>query len=153
MEDLQLFPMWKQAVIDFVSGNPKPGDIITEEWKNSHFGIYPPPFGTADVFKEYNLKMLAAFDSFQAALLEEYQIHLKSDRKGGHIVLAPNEQTRIAVEDCNTGIKKALKKSKVKLDNVATEALSSDERKEHTDAQVRMSMLAAMHKKVKRLLL
>ena len=153
MEELQQYPSWKQAVTDFVAGNPKPGDVITEGWKHIHFGIRPPAYADSETWKAYQLRMLNAFNSFQATLLEDHQVHLKSDRCGGHTVLAPQEQTRSAMEGYNAGIKKALKKSHTKLENVAVSELTSDERKEHTDAQVRLSMVGSMFKKVKRLAL
>jgi len=153
MEELKQYPLWKQAVEDFISGNPQPGDVITEEWKHRHFGITPPTYGSAVVWKDYQLKMLSAFDSFANTLTEDFQLHLRSDRRGGHVVLAPAEQTRTALDDCNAGIKRALRKSKFKLENVAVSALTTEERKEHTDAQVRLAMSATMFKKVKRLAL
>lgn len=151
--DLQMYPQWLEAAKAFARSNPQPGQVITEQWKHKNFGIKPPSYGDAETWKSYQLSMLSSFSNFAAYLLAEHQIHLASDRQGGHRVLAPKEQTTAAIEDCNTGIKKALKKGRMRLENVAVYDLTADERKEHTDSVVRLSMAATMFKKVRRIAL
>lgn len=150
-EELKQYPLWKEAVNKFLAMNPQPGTVLTEKWKQENFGIHLPKNATLDDLKEYQFSMLSSFDNFRQTLLEEHQIHLKANKAGSHIMLAPREQAGAALKDFNTDIKRAVVKSKRRIENVAVEQLTNEERKEVTDAQVRVAMAASMFKQVKKL--
>lgn len=151
MEEVRQYPLWKEAVKTFLLANFQPGHVITEKWKREHFGITPPKTGTMEQLSEYQLKLLSAWENFSRTLLEEHQIHFRANGARSHIVLAPREQAGVAMSDCNREIKRTLKKAKLRTENIALELLTNDERREVTDAQVRIAMQASMFKQVKRL--
>jgi hypothetical protein len=151
MADVTLYPIWKEAVNTFIGTVPQPGDIITEEWRCLHFGIKKPTTGTAESFTKYDLEMLSAFDSFRRELLEQHLIHLKSIGKGQHVVLAAKDQTTEAWQKGLAGVKSSIQKMHSELTHVDHTQLSSEERKENTDKQAKLSFLSTMVRKAKRL--
>lgn len=148
-EKLKQFPLWKEAVTVFLATNPKPGDIISAEWKQENFGITKPDTGTVEQVQEYQLKLLATTDAFRTVLLEQYQIHLKPCGKGAHIVIPPHEQTQEAWGNGVNDIKRAFRKMGTALINVDVAQLTQDQRKDNTDAQVRMAMMTGMFKRAR----
>lgn len=148
--DTDKIARWRTAVDDFLATNPKPGDIITEEWKQEHFGLPRPRLGTLEAVRSYQLKMLTAFDCFSKELLTEHQIHLKSGGRGAHIVIPPENQTKEAWNDGVNEISRSLRKAKLRLEHVDLGGLDTDHRKENTDAKTRLAMISSMFRKVKK---
>ena len=148
-QELKKYPLWKEAVSEFISTNPQPGTIISESWKQENFGITKPEMGTFKVMQEYQLKMLTATESFKAVLLEQYQIHIKSIGNGAHVVIPPAEQTREAWGNGVNDVRRVLRKMGNALVNVDIAQLTQDQRKENTDAQVRLAMMTGMFKRAR----
>lgn len=151
MEELSLYPLWKQSVKIFLESMSSPGTIITEEWRCEHFGIKKPAYGTPDEFKDYQFKMLAAFEGFRRELLENHMIHLKAAGGGNYVVLPPGEQTKEAWGSGVKEINRCVSKMHVSLTHIDHSQLTADERRENTDAQAKLSFMAQMIKRAKRL--
>jgi phage terminase small subunit len=134
----------------FLATSPNPGDIITEEWKQNNFGINCPETGTLADMQQYQLKMLSAMDNFKSILLEHYQIHLKAIGQGSHVVLPPEEQTQEAWTNGVNDIKRAFRKMGTALVNVDVTQITNEQRKENTDAQVRLAMMTGMFKRARK---
>ena len=144
-------PTVEKAVLDFISGKPEPGNIVTEAWKRKNFGVHCPEQGTLAQMNTYNLAMLSAFKRFEDILLKEHKIHLRPYGRGSHIMIHPTEQTRDAWESGVVEIGRTVGKMRKRLTNVAVEVLSQEKRKENTDAQTRLAQMSSMFRKSKSL--
>lgn len=151
MEEVGLYPKWREAVKSFIQSSPMPGDIITEEWRCEQFGITKPSSGKFEDFQRYQFDMLNAMQGFTRELLENHMVHLKSIGGGKYVVLAAKEQTSEAWSSGVKDIGKAMVKMATQLSHVDHSVLSVEERKENTDAQARLSFMASMVKRARRL--
>lgn len=151
MEEVSLYPKWREAVKSFVQSNPQPGDILTEEWRCEQFGLTKPSSGKYEEFQRYQFDMLNAMQGFSKELLENHMIHLKSIGGGKYLVLAPKEQTSEAWRSGVNDIGRAMSKMANALTHVDHSLLSGEERKENTDAVAKLSFMASMVKRARRL--
>lgn len=135
-----LFPEWKQAVIDSVVAFDY-GDIITLDWLQKRFDLYPPERGTARDFNEYQFRFLSAIDSFREALLVDYKRYLKNVRGVGYLVVAVEDHTGVVWDEFKNRIYKAISKANSTLLNVNIEKLSVAGR---ADNCVKLATLAAL---------
>lgn len=149
MENSAASPPRLSAVDEFLAGNPQPGALITEAWKLEHFGI-KKPISVEDVSR-YQLELLSAFSVFSTTLLVEHQIYLKAAGKGAHVVVSPSEQTEDAMGKRTREMGRSINSLRVELLNVNVGALTQEQRKENSDAQVKAAMIATMFRKAKRL--
>jgi len=146
MDEVTLYPQWKQAVLDFIESGFEPGVVITHEWLHAHFGMREPK--TVEEYKKQELEFLNAFVSFKDELLNDYQIALRSVRGEGYTIVPPREQTKAALDSGRKEIRKALKKTGSWLINIRHDCLTDNERKENTDA---IAKLAQMKTTIRRL--
>ena len=135
-----IYPDHKQAVIDILSDGAEPGKLITHEWLDKHLRLDPNA-------SDYPFKRMSGVEAFKTQLLIEHKIHLQSVRGKGYMVIAPENQTRSAIEDAMAGIGKSIQRGVLRLTNVDAERLTDDGRKENTDALSRLAALGGMAKK------
>lgn len=146
MEGITLFPIWRQAVADFLAENFEPGAIIKKKWLEEHFDIQPI-IGkmTAAQFQERQFKWLASMESFRSCLLEEHQILLHSVYGEGYRVVPPHEQTEHSAERFEKEATKAYARAATAMKNVQVDKLTDEQRRHNTDAIAKLSMLRGMH--------
>jgi hypothetical protein len=135
-----LFPEWKQAVIESVVVFDY-GDVITLDWLQEKFDLYPPERGTARDFNEYQFRFLSAIDSFREALLVDHKRYLKNVRGLGYLVVAVEDHTGVVWDEFKNRIYKAISKANSTLSNVNLEKLSVAGR---ADNCVKLATLAAL---------
>lgn len=140
MNEITLYPEWKQAVHDAVEEFDY-GDTISHEWLHAHFDIKMLERGTAMEFREVQFKFLAYTEAFKAALLENHKMLLKSSRGIGYLVVLPEDQTGIAIKACRQRIMKELSRANGALVNIQLEMLSAEARRENSN---RLAQLAAI---------
>jgi hypothetical protein len=149
MDNISLYPLWKQALQEFIASGPQSGNIIDEAWKIKHFGIKIPT--CVDDVARYQLDMLAAFSAFSSALLTEYQIYLRPAGKGSHVVVPPAEQTDDAWNKRVKEISRSMNSLRVELFHVNVGELTDEQRRGNSDKQSKAAMMTAMFRKTKRL--
>ena len=135
-----IYPDHKQAVADLLHEGAEPGKLISHEWIDQHLRLDPNA-------KDYPFKRMSGVEAFKTQLLVEHKIHLQSVRGKGYMIVAPENQTRVAIEDAMAGIGKSIQRGVFRLTNVDAERLSDDGRKENTDALSRLAALGGMAKK------
>lgn len=135
-----LYPDHRQAVADLISEGVEPGRIVTHEWLDQHLRLDRK-------LKDYPFKRLSGVEAFKTQLLVENKIHLQTIRGKGYVIVAPEDQTKVAVEDAMNGIGKSIQKGVLRLTNVDAERLSDDGRKENADALSRLAALGGMAKR------
>lgn len=152
MSKLARYPLWRQAVQDFIAEFAY-GDIVGHDWLEAHFGM--PGLSeneqlTADQFRERQFEWLANVEAFKVELLRDHQICLQSIRGKGYRWVPPNEQTDLAVADFHRGAKKIFSSVGQKLRHLRASELTDGERKTNVDAVAKLSALQGMARKALR---
>lgn len=81
MENVTLYPQWRQAVQDFVNSSFKPGDVVTHAWLEMAFGMDAVDADaqlSAAAFQQRQFEWLRNVDALKQELLTRYQILLVS---------------------------------------------------------------------------
>lgn len=133
-----------EAVDDFFAEGFKDGDLISHDWLRMTLAINDAAVA-ANAFV-----IVERLEAFKTVLLDGHQIALQNVRGRGYRVIPPHEQARYAAEEAAKYMAKGLKKADSLLTNTRHAALTEDEKKRHTDTQVRISALGGMISKGKR---
>lgn len=152
MSDMQKFPIWKQAVEDFLA-EFKYGDMVTHAWMEQRFGM--PSLGqtqrlTPEQFRERQFEWLANVEAFKAALLKDHQVCLQSVRGEGYRWVPPHEQTSVALKEFEHNARKVFRTTGGKLRNVRHLELTDEQRRSNMDAIAKVSALSGMTNKALR---
>lgn len=141
MNDIKLHPEWKQAVVDFLATNPRPGDIVTREQLEAWFGMKRPREGRWETIKAYELKFLQRFDRWHDELMRKHQIQLgkKSREDDGWKVLHPAEVAGYTRKASDREILKSLSKQRLRLACTDLSSLTPKQLREHAETTVRAS--------------
>jgi hypothetical protein len=147
MDEITVFPEWKQAVRDFLAAGFKEGDIVSKEWLERHFDMEPVGQRmTADEFQARQFAWLRNTDAFRTALLEQHQIALQTVAGDGYRIVPPHEQTALAQQKFEREATKAFRRAALTLKNLRTDQLTDEQRRENTDAIAKLSMLRGMQR-------
>lgn len=149
MSDVTRYPLWRQAVQDFIT-EFKYGDIVGHDWLESRFGMPGLDDGqhlTAEQFRERQFEWLASVEQFKTELLRDHQVCLQSIRGKGYRWVPPSEQTDLAVADFQRGAKKIFSAAGQKLRSLRIGELTEGERRSNADAVARISSLHGMARK------
>jgi len=137
MIDVNIMP---KAVDALLAAGLTPGKIIT------HFELEKILHLDRNA-KDYPFKKLSRVQELRERILVEYKIDLKNIRGQGYMVVAPEEQTRLAIDDTIRGIGLAISKGYNRVVNTDVAKLTDESRKENTDAIARLAGLGSMTKK------
>lgn len=148
-QELSLFPIWKQAVADFI-GEFKYGDLVPHDWLEAHFGMLTIEDGerlTANAFRARQFAWLANIEAFKHELLTMHQVCLESVRGEGFRWVPPQEQTGMATKEFERDARKTFKSVGQRLKNIRASELTDSQRRENIDAVAKVSMLRGMTRK------
>lgn len=134
----------ESAVDQFMADDFQDGDLISHDWLRTVLEINDA------AMRDNDFVLVERIEAFKSALLHGHQIALQNVRGRGYRVVPPAEQARFAAEEAAKYIGKGLRKADSLLANTRFEQLATDERKRHTDTQVRIAALAGMVSKGKR---
>lgn len=145
-ESIELYPPWKEALKAFQAAGYSYGSSITKAWLMQAFGM--PPIGKDDLLTEGELdkrkfEWLQQFTPFRAAVLEQFQMDLVTDRAGAYIILMPKDQPARAFRDGIQEITRAAEKMTARIRNTNTTMLSAEERKAMMDVYAKAADLAS----------
>jgi hypothetical protein len=150
--DAELYPVWRAALIKFKDARFIHDDIVPHEWFYQAFDIAMPKEDTPlKVAEKAKLAWLSQFDRFKRALLEQYQIKLRTEPGLGYRVVHPREQSKLALEDGAAAIKKAVRDMVDTSTHVNTAMLSAEERRQHTDNLARIGAFSNMFRRARTL--
>ena len=150
MDDLALFPAWKQAVCDFLA-EFRYGDIVPHEWLAQHFNM-PVADGrmSAAEFQARQFEWLASIEGFKTTLLQDHQVLLQSVRGEGYRWVPPAEQTRASTKDFERDASRAFRTVGSRLRNIRAGELTDEQRRENMDAAAKVTHLRGMTQKALR---
>jgi hypothetical protein len=142
---------WKFAVKDLVASKPKPGTVIKREWLLEIFGLNEPTSWTRDEWEKFNFAWLYNMEKMRDTLLEEHCIDIRKLPRVGYEVIAPKDQTRIAMREGMNEIAKALTKTARRVLHVDTKQLSERGKRENLEALAHVQELRMSFSKHRRL--
>ena len=152
VQDLPLFPRWKQAVRDFMA-EFRYGDVASHDWLADHFGMPCVDAESAmslDEFRDRQFEWLANIDAFKHELLECHQVCLQSVRGEGYRWVPPHEQTKVATDAFERDARRAFRSVNQRLTNIRAAELNDDQRRQNVDALAKVSALRGMSRKALR---
>lgn len=138
----------KSAIERFDEDDLKDGDMLTHEWMAWALDI--PAVTSLEQVKQNQFLVMERVEEFKNYLLTDRKIALETCRGIGYRIVPPNDQARHAAYESMRMVKRGLEKGIKIITNTRTEELSNDERKTHTDAEVRLIGIAGMMKKQRR---
>ena len=133
-----------EAVDLFMDEDYSDGDLVSHDWLRMVLDINDA------AVKANPFVLVERMEGFRSVLLEGHQIALQNVRGRGYRVVPPHEQAHYAATEVARHMKKGLDKADSLLTNTRQGELTTDERKRHTDTQVRVAALAGMVSKGRR---
>lgn len=144
MTEPTLFPAWKQAVRTLLDEGITYGSTISRK-RIADLCQVRPPVDIEDV-RRHDLELLQCVTEIKDILLTAHCMLLVSDNKGAYVVIAPESQTKYAVDSGVKAIGREMKKMAMAVSFTKTELLTDEERRKNADAQAKISMLAGIMK-------
>ena len=141
-EEFQLFPAWRHAVKVLVDRGLTFGDHVTREELLTLCRIRKPE--TVEDVKRYEMQALQCISEIKDTLLTAHRMYLDSDKRGGFVVVSPKDQTRVAVDKGIAAISREMRRMAMGTSFVRPDLLTDEDRRRNTDAQTKVSQLAAM---------
>ena len=138
----------KSAIEKFDAEEMKDGDMLTHDWMA--WALEIPAVTDIEDVKQNQFLVMERVEEFKNYLLVERKIALETCRGIGYRIVPPAEQARHAAYESMRMVKRGLEKGMKIITNTRTEALSADERKTHTDTEIRLAGVAGMMKKQRR---
>lgn len=135
-----LLPEWRQAAKD-IAENFKYGEVVTLDWLRDAFHLVEPK--TIEDFRNYQFAFMGNMDALRQELLQEHQLLLTSVRGVGYELVEPNEQVETAWQATFVRVKRELTKLASAVRHIRYDELSEDKRREHADAQAKLSGIHA----------
>jgi hypothetical protein len=132
------------AVEQFFTENFNDGDLISWDWLHLTLEINDA------AVRENQFILVERIEAFKTALLESHQVALQNVKGKGYRIVPPNEQAYYAASEAAKYLQKGLKKAGNLLTHTRQDQLNSQEKKRHTDTEVRIAALSGMVSKGKR---
>lgn len=152
LDNIELYPVWRQALIAFRDAGFSRDEIVPHIWFYEAFNITMPNDDTPlKVAEKAKLQWLSQFTSFKSALLEQDQIDLVNEPGLGYRIMPPREQSKRALDDGVSQIKKAIRGMVDRSTHVNTGLLSAEERREHMDHLARIASLGSLFSRSRKL--
>lgn len=144
MTEPTLYPAWKQAVKVLLDEGITYGSTVTRK-RIAELCQIKPPESIEDV-RRHDLELLQATADIKDVLLTAHCMLLVTDHSGSYVVIAPESQTKYAVDTGIKAIGREMKKMSMAVSFTKTDLLSDVDRAKNADAQAKISMLAGMLK-------
>ena len=141
-------PWLKKAADLYDESGFRDGDILSHDWIRWALDV-PEPRSLEHV-TENQFLLMSRFEAFREWLLIERKTALQSVRGKGYWIVPPDEHARVAVDEAMKDVAKGLRRGGKMLSHARTEMMSSDARKRHTDAEVRMSGIRSLMSRQRR---
>lgn len=152
MPGVTKFPMWKQAVDDFLRAGFHEGQVIPMDWFYKAFGLTKPKSGTLAIeYEQTKVQFVKNMTNLKLVLLTDHMIDLRNERAIGYRWVPAREQAAVAFVDGMTAIRKELTTTGRRIENTDVSKLTADERRQRNEAAARLASLTRMRSAVRRL--
>lgn len=139
---MKLAPWLEHAVTAFNRASHVDGDLLSHDWMKWAL-ILPTPKVLSEA-QDCQLTAMNRVDAFRDYLLTEKNIALQNVRGQGYRIVPPNEQAHYAAETALSQVVRGLLRGSKIMVHTRLAELSDDEKKRHTDAEVRLAGLGQM---------
>ena len=148
----KLYPGWKEAVDQIADRVNREGYGVMFSHEDLHkmMDIKIPETGTHEEYKKRDLEIMASIVNLTDTLLKEHNICLKNVRGQGYMVLTPDDQVSIGVEQEWRKIGRLVCKAVQKAVCVNQEALSFEGQQMQVRQMEKASFFRAAMSKKKR---
>jgi len=136
------------AVDDFFKKGFSDGDVLSMHWVKESLDIKEPK--KLSEVNRIQFETLQKINMFKTELLTKHNIALRNVRGSGYMVVPPKEQTYYAIEEGVKHFNKGIKKAENLLDNMRISKLNSEDKKRHTDTQVKFSAIKGIMSRQKK---
>ena len=144
---MKLYPAWRQVEADLLARGLNDGEIIPMDYLRAGFGVEDPrTLNGAEALRQHGLFNFS-LGELAASLLENHRTKLRLVDCVGYMVVPPEDQTRLSMQDRRAEISNALNRAVRDVTYVRTEQLTNEQRKENADAMAKFGMLRSMVKK------
>lgn len=152
-DGVDIYPVWRQALLKFKAAGFAHDEVVSHAWFYEAFGYEVPDERamSAEKYNKLKLQWLSQFKRLQTALLEQHQIDLVSEPGLGYRIMPPRDQSKQALEDMASGMKKVIRNGVDRSTHVNTAMLSADERRQHTDNLARIGAFSNMFRRARTL--
>lgn len=136
-------PNWlSKALKVFDLDGKRDGDILSHDWIKYALDI--PSATTLDEADTIQWMTLTRVEQFKDYMLTERKIAVQSVRGRGYLIVPPSDQAYYGATEAMRLVKKGLDKGGKILNHTRLDQLDTDERRRHTDAQIRISGIGDM---------
>ncbi|RUR26811.1 hypothetical protein ELY33_17030 [Vreelandella andesensis] len=125
----------------FMQSDFQDGDLVSHDWLRWALDI------NDQAVRENEFILLERMDALKTTLLHDHQIALQNVRGRGYRLVPPSEQARYAAEEVSRYMSKGLRKANSLLTHTRLNQLDTDERRRHTDTEIRVAALSGMVEK------
>lgn len=147
MEEVKLYPAWKQAVKTLIESGLTYGSTLEKDRIIELCELKRPV--TIDQKERFDLRLMNCIFEIKDALLTDHKMLLATNRDGSYRVLSPKDQTQYAVEHGAKAIAREMQRMAISVQNVNLSLLDSEQRRKNSDAQAKISMLAGMQRQAR----
>lgn len=153
--EIDRLPAWRNVEHAIVAENRwSYGDLIPWDDLHALMGIKEPgPNETAAKYKAWQLMRLQNVDALRDHMLREHLMYLDTEIGLGLRIVLPAEQTLRVQDKGRKALARALRDMRDGFTHVNTAQLTSEQRKENTDAQVRLAARVQALKPIDRALI
>jgi hypothetical protein len=144
MDEVKLFPAWRQVEADLMAQGLVDGSVIPMQWLRDAFGI-----AEAQTVAEHDRNRMlfnSMIGELKASLLENHCIDLRVVDGVGYMVVPPDQQTGRAMKDRSDEIMRVMDKLRRQVTYVRTAQLTDSQRAENASAQAKVAALCAMNR-------
>ncbi len=134
-------PAWVTAAADAATRFDH-GDIIQKKWLMTAFAIRTPRLAREQELAA--LEFMACMRRFRMRLLRDAHKLVRSDRRGGYLVVAAADHVVVAMDDTTHALAKAFGEGKAKLEHAPVELMTPAQRAARSDAQAKLAAAKAM---------
>lgn len=142
--NLELYPAWRQVLVNFRDAGFAYGDILPHTWLWEQFecsDLADQKHISAERYNQLKLKLLNQFEPFKEALLDQDQIDLQSVPGVGYELVPPDDQTGRALKETTREVDRVWRKGMARAMNVNTSLLTAEQRRERIDNIARLALL------------
>lgn len=145
--NVDLYPNWKNAVRLFIEAEFKYEQLIPHSWFILALNMKKPvDSATFEDGIKFESEYRNQMEMVKKELLREHNIYIENKYGDGYYVIPPEKQTKAALDDMFTSLNKRLNKARRIIKYTNIEALNYEQKRENTDAQVKVSLLKRMLK-------
>jgi hypothetical protein len=140
---------WLQhAIEEYDRTNHRDGDMLSHDWLAYALQLEKPRH--LDEVQEKQWQAMSRIEEFRDYLLVDRQVALQNVRGKGYRIVPPSEQARYAAEQAMLQVSKGLRKGHKILTHTRIAELSDEQRRQHTDTEVKLAGIGSMMRRQKR---